>query len=148
MVPSARTLVAMSVSDGTNRARRHDEILGAAVVLTGWAPERGDELSEALRELTAEDVDLGAIETPFVVVAKASLERAEAARTLLAGAGAEVELADAWVTRDSAPPAATRTPCPSCGSTKTQPYTHAGPAARKSMKCTTCGRTFRVGSGR
>ncbi len=132
----------------SDRARRHDEILGATVVLTGWALDRSEELSDAVRELTSEAVDLAAIEPPLVVLAKASLERAEAARTRLTAAGGSVELADAWVTRESAPPVAERSTCPFCGSAKTQPYTHAGPGARKTMKCTTCGRTFRVGSGR
>jgi hypothetical protein len=29
-----------------------------------------------------------------------------------------------------------RPACPMCGSTRTQPFTHAGPAARVNMKCT------------
>jgi hypothetical protein len=38
---------------------------------------------------------------------------------------------------------APRPPCPSCGSTRTQPFTHAGPVARVNMKCTDCGQLFK-----
>jgi hypothetical protein len=116
-------------------------------VLTGWTPERRDEVSRAVREVTSEDIELSAVDMPLVVLAKASLEKAEAARIRLTDAGASVELEDAWVTRDAPRPVASRPECPFCGSTKTQPYSHAGPAARKRMKCTTCGRAFRTPSG-
>ncbi len=33
--------------------------------------------------------------------------------------------------------------CPSCGSAHTQPFTHAGPAARVNMKCLDCGHLFK-----
>jgi hypothetical protein len=36
-----------------------------------------------------------------------------------------------------------RPACPRCGATRTQPFTHAGPAARVNMKCTNCGQLFR-----
>ena len=131
-----------------NEPRRHDEILGARVVLTGWKPERRDEISGAIREVTSEDIDLAAADLPLVVLAKASLERAEAALALLTDAGGSVELEDVWVTRDAPRPVAARPACPFCGSLKTQPYSHAGPAARKRMKCTTCGRAFRTANAR
>jgi len=127
-----------------DRSRRRDEILGATVLLTGWSKGREDEVAAALGRISTELVDLRSVELPFVALAKSSLEKAEAARALLVAAGAVVELHDAWVTRDAPRAATSRPACPFCGSTKTQPYTHAGPAARKSMKCTTCGRRFRV----
>jgi hypothetical protein len=37
----------------------------------------------------------------------------------------------------------TRMPCPVCGSTRTQPFGHAGPAARVNMRCLSCGHQFR-----
>jgi DNA-3-methyladenine glycosylase II len=36
-----------------------------------------------------------------------------------------------------------RPACPVCGSTRTQPFPHAGPAARVNMKCTSCGHLFK-----
>jgi len=48
------------------------------------------------------------------------------------------------VTQDdgkTAPPPP-RPDCPFCGSSKTQPFTHAGPGARVNMKCTNCGHLF------
>jgi hypothetical protein len=128
----------------SDRTRRHDEILGASVLLTGWTTGREDEVVEALDRVSKQRVDLGRLELPFVALAKASLEKAEAARAILVAAGGSVALEDAWVTRDAPRPVTPRPPCPFCGSAKTQPYTHAGPAAKPSMKCTTCGKRFRV----
>ncbi|HLA93881.1 MAG TPA: hypothetical protein VJO36_10130 [Actinomycetota bacterium] len=128
----------------SDRARRSDEILGANVLLTGWSKGREDEVAETLDLLTKDPIDLAGIKLPYVALAKVSLDKADAARRALEGSGASVEIEDAWVTRDGPPPGASRPPCPFCGSTKTQPYTHAGPAAKPSMKCTTCGQRFRV----
>jgi hypothetical protein len=129
-----------------DRPRRHDEIKGATVLLTGWSQGREREVADALGTISTEPVDLDDVELPFVALPKATLEKAEAARDLLVEAGGSVDLEDAWVTRDAPRPVAARPTCPFCGSTKTQPYTHAGPAARLSMKCTTCGQRFRVSS--
>lgn len=128
----------------SDRERRHDEILGASVLITGWTEGREMDVAEALDLLSAATVDLATVELPYVALTKLTLEKAETARRVLAEAGAEVELEDAWVTRDGQRPATSRPPCPFCGSAKTQPYTHAGPAAKPSMKCTTCGQRFRV----
>lgn len=127
------------------RRRRHDEILGASVVLTGWPDERRADIAEALTLLSDDPVDLDDVQTPYVALEKSSLQKAERVRALLEDAGGTVEIRDEWVTRDTPRPVAARPPCPFCGSTATQPYTHAGPAARKRMKCTTCGRTFQPG---
>lgn len=127
-----------------DRPRRHDEIKGATVLLTGWSEGREADVAEALGRISRTPVDLDDVHLPVVALLKASLERAEAARALLVEAGGWVDLEDAWVTRDAPRPIAARPACPFCGSTKTQPYTHAGPAARTSMKCTTCGQRFRV----
>lgn len=127
-----------------DRPRRHDEIKGATVLLTGWSQGREREVADALGKISTSPVELDRLELPFVALPKASLEKAEAARDLLLEAGGSVDLEDAWVTRDAPRPIASRPVCPFCGSTKTQPYTHAGPAARSSMKCTTCGQRFRV----
>ena len=127
------------------RRRRHDEILGASVVLTGWSDDRRAEIAEALTLLSDDPVDLDDVRTPYVALEKSSVEKAERVRVMLEEAGGTVELRDEWVTRDGPRPVAPRPPCPFCGSTATQPYTHAGPAARKRMKCTTCGRAFQPG---
>jgi hypothetical protein len=127
----------------SERARRSNEILGANVLLTGWDAGRGTEVAFALEPLASAPVELAGLDLPFVALAKVSLERAEAARVALEAAGASVEIEDTWITRDGPSPTS-RPPCPFCGSTKTQPYTHAGPAARKSMKCTACGQRFRL----
>jgi hypothetical protein len=131
-----------------DRARRHDEIRGATVLLTGWSPGREDDVAETLGRISGGTIDLDAAELPIVALGKTSLEKAEAARALLSRAGGIVELEDAWVTRDAPRAAPTRPACPFCGSTSTQPYTHAGPGARKRMKCTTCGRAFQPGRPR
>lgn len=126
----------------SERARRSDEILGASVVLTGWPDDRRAEVIEALGLLSSEPVDPDGVELPFVAVAKTSMQKAERARVLLEEAGGVVELRDAWVTREATSQVAARPECPFCGSTATQPFTHAGPGARKRMKCTSCGRAF------
>jgi len=36
-----------------------------------------------------------------------------------------------------------RPACPSCGSPRTQPFPHAGPAARVNMRCLDCGHLFK-----
>ncbi len=102
-------------------------------------------MAEALELLSPDPVDLDELQVPFLALERASVQKAERARDLLEEAGGTVELRDAWVTRDAPPPVAARPPCPFCGSAATQPYTHAGPAARKRMKCTTCGQAFRAG---
>ncbi|HET7237081.1 MAG TPA: hypothetical protein VFK59_11700 [Actinomycetota bacterium] len=128
----------------SDRARRSDEILGATVLVTGWSEGREDEVAEALDLISKEPVDLAGITLPYVALARVSLDKADAVRAMLEAAGASVTIEDAWVTRDAPRAVAPRPPCPFCGSTKTQPYTHAGPAARPSFKCTTCGQRFRV----
>lgn len=41
-----------------------------------------------------------------------------------------------------------RPACPTCGSVHTQPFGHAGPAARVNMKCNNCGQLFKAPSVR
>jgi hypothetical protein len=129
----------------SGRPRQHDEVLGASVVLVGWSADRRADMAEALELLSTDPVDLDEIEVPFLALERTSVQKAERVRDLLEEAGGTVELRDAWVTRDGPPPVSARPPCPFCGSTATQPYTHAGPGARKRMKCTSCGQTFRAG---
>src|SRR5512145_808320 len=111
----------------SKRPRRHNEIRGASVLLTGWSDGREDEVAVALGRISTERIDLDRAQLPIVALAKASLDRAEAAQELLVAAGGSVALEDAWVTRDEPRTVASRPTCPFCGSTKTQPFTHAGP---------------------
>ena len=141
---AAMHVAVASGSAMSDRERRHDEILGANVLLTGWAEGRERDVAETLELLSHDPIDLDAVELPYVVLAKVTLDKAERARGALESSGATVEMQDAWALRDGATPSDARAPCPFCGSTKTQRYTHAGPAAKPSMKCTTCGRRFRV----
>lgn len=72
----------------------------------------------------------------------------------MAGAGSKDESTDgaaapsgpdapagAGAPRIPEPPA--RLACPVCGSSRTQPFNHAGPAARVNMKCNDCGNLFK-----
>ena len=112
-------------------------------MLTGCRRGRERDLVQALEELSP-GVSYDAQGLPIVVLSRVSIERGDQVRGLLEAAGGKVTLRDAWVTRDRAadPP---RPACPSCGSTRTQPFTHAGPVARVNMKCTNCGHLFRSG---
>ena len=69
------------------RPRRHDEIKGATVLLTGWSQGREREIADALGTISTEPVDLDDVELPFVALPKVTLEKAEAARDLLIEAG-------------------------------------------------------------
>ena len=73
------------------RPRRHDEIRGATVLLTGWSQGREHEIADALGAISTEPVDLDDVELPVVALPKVTLEKAEAARGLLIEAGGSVE---------------------------------------------------------
>jgi hypothetical protein len=127
----------------SGRERRSNEILGASVSLVGWLPDREGDVTEALAEILAQPVPLDEAALPMVVLEKTSIETGEHARALLEAAGGIVEVRDAWVTREVVPDRRARPECPSCGSTRTQPYTFAGPAGRVNMRCTNCGHLFK-----
>jgi hypothetical protein len=127
----------------SGRERRSNEVLGASVSLTGWLPGREVDITEALALIGTQPVPLDAAALPILVLEKTSIEQAEHARGLLEAAGGTVETRDAWVTRDVVPDQRARPACPSCGSTRTQPYTFAGPAGRVNMRCTNCGHLFK-----
>src|SRR3954466_1767595 len=96
----------------SDRERRRDEILGADVVLTGWAEGREADVIETLDLLSNDPVDLAAIELPYAVPAKATTDKAERARGAREGSGATVGTRDAWALRDGPSPADSRPPCP------------------------------------
>ena len=123
--------------------RRSNEVLGGSVTIVGIAPGREDDVAAALASFPGAPTppDLGAL--PLVILAKTSTEKAEEAAALLAAAGAEVAMQEVWVTREVAPDTRPRPACPSCGSTKTQPFTFSGSGGRANMKCTACGQLFK-----
>jgi rubredoxin len=125
----------------TERARRSNEILGARVIVTAIAPGREDDVAATLADLAHAEPPAT---FPAVVVEKTSVAAGDRLREALEEAGATVEIGDVWVTRDEVPDDTPRPVCPSCGSTKTQPFLHAGPAARVNMRCRDCGHTFRA----
>ena len=47
------------------RPRRHDEIRGATVLLTGWSQGREREIADALGAISTEPVDLDDVELPL-----------------------------------------------------------------------------------
>lgn len=127
----------------TQGERRPDQILGATVTLTGWLPGRDGEVTEVLELLVPGPVSLNAEALPLTVLERTSTEKAERAKALLEEAGGTVSVEEVWATREETREVRARPTCPSCGSARTQPFTHAGPAARVNMRCTDCGHTFR-----
>jgi hypothetical protein len=123
-------------------SRRPDQIRGARVVLTAWSGDSEPQLTEVLEKISA-PVSLSADVLPLVVLDHTSVAKAERAKELLERAGGTVSLEEVWVTREQAGDARPRPVCPTCGSTRTQPYLHAGPGARVNMKCNDCGQLFR-----
>jgi hypothetical protein len=123
-------------------SRRPDQIRGARVVLTAWSGDSEPQLTEVLEKISA-PVSLSADALPLVVLDHTSVAKAERAKELLERAGGTVSLEEVWVTREQAGDARPRPVCPTCGSTRTQPYLHAGPGARVNMKCNDCGQLFR-----
>jgi hypothetical protein len=127
----------------TERERRHDEVLGAKVTLTGIRKGRQASVAEALATVapTAPPLDPDAL--PLVVRDATSIAKAGRIEVQLTEAGGIVTVEDAWVPRGEAPDPRGRPTCPSCGSARTQPFTHAGPAARVNMRCSDCGHLFK-----
>ena len=123
-------------------SRRPDQIRGARVVLTAWSEDSESELKTVLEKISA-PVSLSADALPLVVLEHTSVAKAERAKELLERAGGTVSVEEVWVTREQAGDARPRPVCPTCGSTRTQPYLHAGPGARVNMKCNDCGQLFR-----
>jgi hypothetical protein len=111
-------------------------------VLTAWDEASEPQLTKALEEI-ATQVSLSADELPLTVLEHTSRAKAEWAKDLLERAGGAVSVEEVWVTREQAGDARARPVCPTCGSTRTQPYLHAGPGARVNMKCNDCGQLFR-----
>ncbi len=125
------------------REGRPDQVLRSTVTLLGWPDGSDEDLTDVLERVTGGRVDLGEVTVPYPVLRFVLAEEAEDARRRLQAAGAEVSVEEAWVGREQARDQRARPTCPSCGSVHTQPFAHAGPAARVNMTCTDCGHLFR-----
>lgn len=90
-----------------------------------------------------EPISLEEASLPLVLFERLPRAKADRVTALIEAAGGTVSIDEVWLTRDQAGGAPPRPSCPSCGSTHTQPFTHAGPGARVNMKCRTCGHLFR-----
>lgn len=118
------------------------QVLGVRVSLTGWQSGREDDVSNALAAV-ASGMALPAVgDLPVVALETPSKDEAEQAYDLLEAAGGVLEVSRVWV--DPTAGGSARPTCPRCGSTRTQPWTHAGPAARVNHRCDACGSTFRA----
>jgi hypothetical protein len=125
------------------RQGRPDQVLRSTVRVLGWPEAARDDLEDAIERVSGDRVDLAGIALPYTVLGHVLPDQAEAARRRLEAAGAEVAVEEAWIGREQARDQPTRPSCPACGSAHTQPFGHAGPAARVNMTCTDCGHLFR-----
>jgi rubredoxin len=125
---------------------RPGQVLGMSVSLVSVAPEREDDVVRALSEIGAADIPNSELWTdevfPIEVLVTTLAEEAERAYDVLNAAGGSVAIARVWI--DAPDARTTSVICPSCGSERTQPFTHAGPAARVNRKCTDCGWLFKA----
>ncbi len=124
-------------------AEHEGQVLRATVTVTGWEPGSEEDLADTIERVAGERVDVAMARVPLVVLDRALPEDARQAVTRLTAAGAETALEETWIARGEAHAERPRTTCPSCGSTHTQSFDHAGPAARVNRKCTDCGHLFR-----
>jgi hypothetical protein len=132
----------------TKRGGRPDQVLRASVTLTGWLPGREQDVVEALERIDPERPPGEPGPLPLVAMEGIPKEEAERVKELLESAGGTVSVEEVWVTRERSLDDRPRPTCPACGSAHTQPFTHAGPAARVNMKCTDCGHLFRSAASR
>lgn len=126
-----------------DREGRPDQVLRATVTVLGWPESAEDDVEDAIERVTGERVGLDEVTPPYVVLGHVLVDQAEEARRRLAAAGADVLVDEAWVGRERARDQPSRPACPACGSAHTQPFGHAGPAARVNMTCRDCGHLFR-----
>jgi hypothetical protein len=119
------------------------EVLRATLTVTGWQPGSEEDVVDTIERVTGARVALEVAELPIVVLDRALPDDARQAVVRLTAAGAEVTLDETWTPRGEAHAPRATTACPSCGSAHTQPFSHAGPAARVNRKCTDCGHLFK-----
>lgn len=119
------------------------EVLRATLTVTGWQPGTEEDVADTIERVTGARVALDVASLPIVVLDRALPDDARQAVVRLTAAGAEVRLDETWTPRGEAHAPRATTSCPSCGSAHTQPFSHAGPAARVNRKCTDCGHLFK-----
>jgi len=117
------------------------QILGVSVTLVSYPPDREADVAVALKEIMPRVAALSQDALPLIVLNTPSSDKAEWAYDLLEATGGSVSIAREWMDRDGD---TARPACPSCGSEQSQPYIHAGPAARVNMKCNNCGHLYKV----
>ena len=117
------------------------QVLGAAVTLTAFRPERLGELTTALKQIMAEPPGSLDGALPLLVLETDSSDLAERAFDLLEAGGGTVAITRVWV--DPVGEGGSRPACPACGSLHTQHFAHAGPGARVNMRCIDCGHRFK-----
>lgn len=120
------------------------QVLRATVTVTGWEPGSDEDVSDTIERVTGTPMTLDGIVPPIVVLDRALPDDARTAVARLTAAGAAATIEETWVARGERGDAFTRPPCPVCGSAHTQPFGHAGPAARVNRQCIDCGHQFKV----
>ena len=119
-------------------------MLRATVTVTGWEAGTEQDIADTIERVAGARVSIDDAKPPVVVLDRSLPEDAKNAAARLAAAGAEVSIEEFWVTRGESHEGRARQTCPVCGSAHTQPFGHAGPAARVNRKCTDCGHLFKI----
>ena len=120
------------------------QVLRATVVVTGWEPGSEEDISDTIERVAGTRIALEGATLPLVVLDRALPDDARQAVTRLTAAGATTSVEETWEARGVAGDQRARPICPVCGSNHTQPFGHAGPAARVNTRCTDCGHQWRI----
>lgn len=123
---------------------REGQVLRATVTVIGWEAGSGEDVADTIERVAGTRVAIEGAKPPVVVLDRALPDDAKNAATRLRAAGAAVSIEEIWVARGESHEGQTRPTCPVCGSSHTQLFGHAGPAARVNRKCTDCGQLFRI----
>lgn len=118
-------------------------MLRATVTVTGWEAGSEEDVADTIQRVAGTRIAIEDATPPIVVLDRSLPEDAKSAAGRLTAAGATVSIEELWVARGESHEGQARPACPVCGSAHTQPFGHAGPAARVNRKCTDCGHLFR-----
>jgi hypothetical protein len=122
---------------------REGQVLRATVTLTGWDAVSAEDIADTIERVAGARIAIDDATPPVVVLDRSLPEDAKNAAARLTAAGATVSVEEVWVTRGESHEGRARPACPVCGSSHTQSFGHAGPAAPVNRKCTDCGHLFR-----